>query len=86
MLKEASKISGVRFFERNTGLKINTLKIKDIQNVESPPASKPLIAAEMFRLCLKLYFRTQLNRRMMFSITDRWIKTFRYGQHCKAIY
>jgi hypothetical protein len=40
--KRSGNISGVRFFERDTGLKTNTLKIKDIQNVESPPVLKPL--------------------------------------------
>ena len=61
-------------------------KIKDNQNVESPPVSKPLTVAEMCRLCPKLHFGTQLNRRITISITDRWIQTFRDGQHCKAIF
>jgi hypothetical protein len=40
--KRSGNISGVRFFERDTGLKTNTLKIIGIQNVESPPVLKPL--------------------------------------------
>jgi hypothetical protein len=55
-------ISGVRFFERNTGTKINTSYGKMRSKCRKSPASKSLFVVEMPRFTPKVALGAAVNR------------------------